>query len=95
MLNGEGNEEGKKATIGLNSQKTTLHVQHTIFVYFSDIVLHDYNMKLPSYTFYGGNAVCSLLFFIAAHLVIASFLHFHTAAIKFFKCFFQEIHLLP
>ena len=47
MLNGEGNEEGKKTTIGLNSQKTTLHVQHTIFVYFSDIVLHDFNMTLP------------------------------------------------
>ena len=67
MLNGEGNEEGKKRTIGLNSQKTTLHVQHTIFVYFSDIVLHDYNMKLPRLHVLWRKCRVFASFFIAAH----------------------------
>ena len=48
MLSGEGNENGeKKKAIGLISKKTTLHVQHTFFVHFSAVVLHDYNVKLP------------------------------------------------
>ena len=44
-------------------------MQHTSFVHFFAVVLHDYNVKLPSYTFYGGNVVrLSLLtFFTAAH----------------------------
>ena len=70
MLSGEGNENGEKTTMGLISKKETLHVQHTSFVYFFAVVLHDYNVKLPSYTFYGGNVVrLSLLtfFFTAAH----------------------------
>ena len=36
-----------KTTIGLNSKKAILHVQHTFFVHFFAIVLHDYNVKLP------------------------------------------------
>ena len=47
-----------------------MHVQHTFFVNFFAVVLHDYNVKLPSYTFCGGNVVCvpvrSLLFFLTA-----------------------------
>ena len=63
MLSGEGNENGEK-TIGLISTKETLYVQHTSFVHFFAVVLHDYNVKLPSYTFYGGNVVrLSLLTF--------------------------------
>ena len=38
MLSGEGNENG---------EKTTLHVQHTFFVHFFAVVLHDYNVKFP------------------------------------------------
>ena len=34
MLSGEGNENGEKTTVGLISNKTTLHVQHT-FLYIS------------------------------------------------------------
>ena len=30
--------------------KTTFHVQHTFFVHFFNIVLHDLNVKFPSYT---------------------------------------------
>ena len=44
---------------GLISKKTTLHLQHTFLVHFFAIVLHDYNLKLPSfYTFYWGNIIC-------------------------------------
>ena len=47
MLSGEGNENGEKTTIGLISKKATLHVQHTFFVHFFAVVLHDFNVKLP------------------------------------------------
>ena len=49
MLSGEGNAaERGKTTIGLIAKKkTTLHVQHTFFVHFFAVVLHDYNVKLP------------------------------------------------
>ena len=47
MLSGEGNENGEKTKIGLISKKATLHVQHTFFVHFFAVVLHDYNVKLP------------------------------------------------
>ena len=48
MLSGEGNAgERWKTAIGLISKKATLHVQHTFFVHFFAVVLHDYNVKLP------------------------------------------------
>ena len=47
MLSSEGNENGEKTTTGLISTKTTLHVQHTVFVHFITVVLHDHNVKLP------------------------------------------------
>ena len=52
--------------------KTTLHVQHTFFVHFFAVVLHDYNVKLPSYTFCGGN--------VAFTSVASSISQFLTAA---------------
>ena len=42
MLSGEGNKNGEK-TIGLISKKATLHVQHTFFVHFFAVVLHNYS----------------------------------------------------
>ena len=48
MLSGEGNaRERWKTTIGIISKETTFHVQHTFFVHFFAVVLHDYNAKLP------------------------------------------------
>ena len=48
MLSGEGNAwEWWKTTLGLIGKKATLHVQHTFFVHFFAIVLHDCKMKLP------------------------------------------------
>ena len=34
MLNGEGNENGEKTTVGIISKKSTLHVQHPCFCTF-------------------------------------------------------------
>ena len=48
---GDGNENVKKA-IGLLSKTTSLHVHHT-FLYISLPLLHDYDVKMPSFTFYG------------------------------------------
>ena len=51
MLSGEGMQRRKtvkKKNNGSNQQiKATLHVQHTFFVHFFAVVLHDYNVKLP------------------------------------------------
>ena len=87
MLNGDGIENGKKTTstttttttIGLISKKITLHVQHT-FLYISlPLLLHDYNVKLSTYTFHGGNVVCSrkklLLVFLYGFFFTPT--HFH------------------
>ena len=50
MLNGDGNENGKKQISRLRSnEKTTLHVQHSFFVNFFAVVLHDHNVKRSSY----------------------------------------------
>ena len=48
---GDGNENVKKA-IGLLSRTTSLHMHHTLYI--SSPLLHDYNMKMPSFMFYGG-----------------------------------------
>ena len=49
---GDGNENVEKA-IGLLSKTTSLHVPHA-FLYISLPFLHDYDVKMPSFTFYGG-----------------------------------------
>ena len=49
---GDGNENVKKA-IGLLSKTTSLHVHHA-FLYISLPLLHDYDVKMPSFMFYGG-----------------------------------------
>ena len=38
MLSGDGNENSQKAVASLISEKTTLHVQHTFFLYGSNVV---------------------------------------------------------
>ena len=47
-----GNENGRRAT-GLIGKTTTLHVDHA-FLNISLRLLHDYNVKLLSFTYYGG-----------------------------------------
>ena len=59
------------------------------FVHFFAVVLIDYDVKLPSYKFYGLNVACILvrLFFFSLPLIFtlaaASISHFLTAAITF------------
>ena len=68
MLNDGGNENGKtntqtkkKTRLISNNKKTTktLQVLHTSFLHFFVVVLHDYSVKLSSYTFLGRNVSCS------------------------------------
>ena len=47
---GDGDENGKNV-VGLMS-KTTLHVRHAL-LYISLLSLHDYNVEMPNFTFYG------------------------------------------
>ena len=49
------NDKGKgnfKKPIGLLSKTTTLHVHHA-FLYISLLSLHDYDVKMPNFTFNG------------------------------------------
>ena len=49
---GYGDKKSKKS-IGLLNKTTTLHVHHA-FLYISLPSLHDYDIKLPNFTFRGG-----------------------------------------
>ena len=93
MLNDGGNENDKTNTqtrkkqyLSLATTKkkttTTLHVQHTFFLHFFVVVLHDYSVKLSSYTFHGGNVrlmfsskILFLVFLLAFFLTAAHFHH--------------------
>ena len=60
---GDSNENVKKA-IGLLSKTTSLHVHHAI-LYISLPLLHDYDVKMPSFTFYGGRKQATTKFFFS------------------------------
>ena len=45
--------DGNKNAIGLLSKTTSLHLHHA-FLYISLPLLLDYDVKMPSFTFYGG-----------------------------------------
>ena len=55
---GDDNENGENA-IGLVSKTTTLHVYHA----FSYNSLHDFDMKIPNFTFYWGREQATTNFF--------------------------------
>ena len=62
----DDNENAKK-TIGLISKTTTSHVRHT-FLYISFPFLHDYNVKMLYFAFYGRRKQATkklYLFFLA------------------------------
>ena len=64
---GHGNENVKKA-ICLLSKTTSLHVHHA-FLYISLPLLPDYDVKMPSFTFYGGHKTSDdKLFFLFLNL---------------------------
>ena len=54
---GDGIEIGKKA-VGLKSKTTTPHVNHA-FLYISLRLLHDYNLKLPSFNVMLHETICN------------------------------------
>ena len=65
--NGDGNENVKKAT-GLLNKTTSLHLLHA-FLYISLPLLHDYDVKMPSFTFYGGRKTSDdKLFFLSLNV---------------------------
>ena len=45
--------ENFNKTIGLISKTTTLHVHHAFIFAFSLPFLHDYEVKMPNFSFYG------------------------------------------
>ena len=49
----DDNENVKKKIISLIIKTTTSHVHHT-FLYISFPFLHDYDVKMPNFAFYGG-----------------------------------------
>ena len=59
----DGNENVKK-TIGLISKTTTSHVHHT-FLYISFPFLHDYDVKMPNFAFYGGRKQATTKFYFS------------------------------
>ena len=63
---GDGNENVKKAR-GLLSKTTSLHV-HPAFLYISLPLLHNYDVKMPSFTFHGGRKTSDKLFFLFLNL---------------------------
>ena len=59
----DGDETVTK-TIGLISKTTTLHV-HDTFLYISFPFLHDYDVKMPKFTFYGGRKQATMKFYFS------------------------------
>ena len=51
--NGDGNQNGKKA-IDLDSKTKTFALASRFFVHFFKPPLHDYNVKMPNFTFCRG-----------------------------------------
>ena len=66
---GDGNENIKTA-IGLLS-KTSLHVLHA-FLYISLLLLLDFDVKVPNFTFYGGRTSDDQIFFLVLNLSAVS-----------------------
>ena len=100
MLSGEGMQRrktGEKQQQVLS--KNTLHVQHTFFVHFFAVALHDYNVKRPEtsqlHVLWRKCCMCSRsLFFIAAHFHLAwwplAFLILSPPLHKIFMLFFEQ-----
>ena len=59
----DDNENVKKA-IGLISKTTTSHV-HRTFLYISFPFLHDYDVKMPNFAFYGGRKQATTIFYFS------------------------------
>ena len=69
MQRQDGNENFNK-TIGLISKTTTLHVHHAFIFAFFLPFLHDYDIKMPNFAFYGERkqATTKFIFFSLLNL---------------------------
>ena len=56
----DGNQEVKEA-IGLTTKTTILHMHHA-FLYISLLSLHNYDVKMPNFTFYRGSTQATMKF---------------------------------
>ena len=93
MLSGEGNAgERWKTTIGLISKKATLHVQHTFFVHFFAVVLHDHNVKLPETFLWRKCRTCSRSLFFSLPLIFS--LHWWPLAFLILSPPLQNFHVV-
>ena len=59
-----GRQRERQKTIGLISKTTTSHVHHT-FLYISFPFLHDYDVKMPNFAFYGGRKQATTKFYFS------------------------------
>ena len=62
--NDADDNENVKKTIGLISKTTPSHVHHTI-LYISFPFLHDYDVKMPDFLFYGGRTQATTKFYFS------------------------------
>ena len=60
-FNGADGNENVKKTIGFTGKTTTLHVHH-FFCTFLYPFLHDYDVNLPNFAFYGGSKQATMKF---------------------------------
>ena len=93
MLSGEGHAgELWKTIIGLISKKATLHVQHTFFVHFFAVVLHDHNVKLPETFLWRKCRTCSRSLFFSLPLIFT--LHWWPLAFLILSPPLQNFHVV-
>ena len=59
-----GQQLERQKTLGLISKTTTSHAQHT-FWYISFPFLHDYDVKMPNFAFYGGRKQATTKFYFS------------------------------
>ena len=59
-----GRQRERQNTIGLISKTTISHVHHT-FLYISFPFLHDCDVKMPNFAFYGGRKQATTKFYLS------------------------------
>ena len=91
MLSVDDNENSQKQSVDLISKITTLHMQHTFFVHFFAVVLHDYHEKLPETSWL--YVLCAPVHFFWLPLIftlVAASLSFFSPLLKNFHVFIQR-----
>ena len=88
---GDGNENGKLQKVYI-SKTTTLHVHHACS-YIPLPSLHDYDLKVPNFTFCGRRKHKTTIFFFSSWTLMQSFrIHFQKKSPTFVRLKWGEIH---